>query len=104
MSEEMFDPKRLIMNDDVREVNVEGIGVIKYRPLIAVDMLALRKQLAETDDFEMFGFKATWLMMNKVYPEFTMDDFGKYSPMDSSKIITAIMKDADFLGNSSDEQ
>lgn len=101
---ETFDPKRLVKNDDVREVNVAGIGTVKYRPLVASDMLSLRKQLGETDDFELFGMKATWLMMNKVYPDFTYDEFARYSPADSAKIITAIIKDADFLESSSDEQ
>jgi hypothetical protein len=102
MSEDTFDPQRLVKNDDIREVNVEGIGVIKYRPLLAVDMLALRRVLAENDDFEMFGLKATWTMLNKVYPEFTFEQFMKYSPRDSGAIITAILKDADFLESSSE--
>jgi len=104
MSEETFDPSRLVKNDDIREVDVEDIGMVKYRPLLAGDMLALRRILAENDDFEMFGLRATWMMLNKAYPEFTFEQFMKYSPKDSGKIITAILKDADFLESSSDGQ
>lgn len=103
-TEAEFDPHKLVENDDVRTVNIEGVGAVKYRPLTGIDMITLMSITEKDDTPEMFGFRATWVMMHKAYPDFTYAEWEKYDAKVSGRIISAIVNDSDFLGSSLPEQ
>lgn len=99
-----FDPHRLVKNDDIRTVIIDGVGAVKYRPLTSIDMIRLMTISEQEDTPEMFGFKATWMMLNKAYPTLTYDEWTRYEPTVSGKIISAVVNDSDFLESSLPEQ
>lgn len=101
MTEEIFDLDRLVMNDSPREVVVEGVGKIRYCPLTTIDMVRLT---SIEDEIGSFGFRAVFVMLQKANPTFSMEKWEKFPPKTSNRIIEALVKDADFLENSSEGQ
>jgi len=90
-----FDVKALIQSSQqLRSVEVEGLGVIQYGVLTLKDSLELSKyQTNEERSAAMI-----WLMLRKAYPELTLEDV-KSLPLDvAANIMTALAKDSGFLG------
>ena len=89
-----FDVKALIQSgQQLRSVEVEGLGTIQYGVLTLKDSLELSKyQTNEERSAAMI-----WLMLRKAYPELTLEDV-KNLPLDvAASIMTAITKDLGFL-------
>ena len=89
-----FNPKELVKSSkEIRQMEIEGVGVVRYGVLTLADMLELNK--AESN--EERSFKILWLMLRKAYPELTLEDV-KAFPMDvAAKILTALTVDLGFL-------
>jgi hypothetical protein len=89
-----FNPKELVKSSkEIHQIEIEGVGVIRYGVLTLADMLELNK--AESN--EERSFKILWLMLRKAYPELTLEDV-KAFPMDvAAKILTALTADLGFL-------
>jgi len=89
-----FDVKALIQSSQqLRSVEVEGLGTIQYGVLTLKDSLELSKyQTNEERSAAMI-----WLMLRKAYPELTLEDI-KNLPLDvAANIMTALAKDSGFL-------
>ena len=89
-----FDVKALVQSgQQLRSVEVEGLGIIQYGVLTLKDSLELSKyQTNEERSAAMI-----WLMLRKAYPELSLEDV-KNLPLDvAASIMTAITKNLGFL-------
>lgn len=90
-----FNPKELVKSSsELREVEVEGVGVVRYGVLTLADMIELdRDKNATTLERSL---KMLWLMLCKAYPELTLEDVKNFPLDKASKILAAITGEAGF--------
>lgn len=95
-----FDPKRLTQKgEEIRTLEVEGHGTVKYGPLVMKDMLEVFGRGFDVDhpnpDPEQ-AVKLGYLMLKKGYPDFSWEDFLKWPPEEMGPILSALLEAGDF--------
>jgi len=98
MSEEKkFSPADLLLSNNVRTVDVEGLGVVSYIPLSTKETMEISSD--RNLDHNGMNAKETWLMIKKANPD--MMSFEEFvgdgtDGRATVSLIVAMLKERDF--------
>jgi len=93
-----FDPKSLTEKaKKILEVDVEGLGRMKYGQLTSKDYISLTGGTTDKPDitYEQ-SIEMCWNMLNKAYPDLTLEDVMGWLPEDLEKVVKALFSELDF--------
>lgn len=79
--------------DETKTVEVDGVGVVKYKRLTVEDSFKLQEAKNVTEQ----GIKIIYLMLGKADPNVTEDKIRKLPPVVAEKILSALSGQTDFL-------
>lgn len=94
--ERMFNPLDLLISaDEVRIIEVEGLGLVRYKPLTTREAITLSQ---EKLDPATLAAKEAWTMLHKADPEFMpFDDFlDRTDGRAVSRLVLALSRERDF--------
>lgn len=95
-----FDPKRLIeRGNEILTVDAGELGIIKYGKLNMKDLLEVFGKPFTVDNPDPTpeqSLELAWRMLNKAYPDLSLEDMKLWLPKDVEKILQVLFDEEDF--------
>ena len=85
-----FNIDDFLVTDDVQEIAVENLGIVRYKMLDTRDFLDLLRHRGDKDDLEM-GVTLLHQMLSKADPAVTLEKLQRLQPAVTLKILDSLL-------------